>query len=95
MGDVVKVFFRFRWGAPVTVGSGTGPGTKILGPADALTYLLSWPHKKGVLYDAAVLMCREAMKGRAPLRRSREVFVATAMEARILNCLREFERMGV
>ena len=65
MGDVVKVFFRFRWGAPVSVGGGTGPGIQINGPAEALTYLLGWSHKKTVLYEAGVLTCREALTGQA------------------------------
>ncbi|PWE52116.1 hypothetical protein DEM27_32790 [Metarhizobium album] len=81
MGDIVKVLFERRWGAPVTVSGGSGPGTQITGPAEALSYFRGWSHQKTVLYEAAVLTCREAVLGQAPLRRSRELFVAACKRA--------------
>jgi len=73
------------WRHVVNLRIGPGPVETIRGPGEALGYLNGrWPEKAGPYMDAARRKCLWALENRTASEEAREVFMAAAIEARLL-----------
>lgn len=77
----------FTWTRPVELELPCGLTRRFLNAYDALDFLdAEWPTRRGIAYERAIRLCRNALRGSRSLELARSAFLAAAAEAGIREC---------
>ncbi|WP_412178462.1 DUF982 domain-containing protein [Rhizobium sp. PL01] len=86
MSQIIRIDLRTRWGDPVRVRAPDGRVDCIIGPGDALAFLVAkWKGHKGLSYRTARRSCQGALRGEIGTALARAHFTTACMDADILE----------
>ena len=77
----------FTWNIPVELELPCGLTRRFLNAYDALDFLeAEWPTRRGIAYQRAVLLCRNALRSPRASELARAAFIAAADETGMPQC---------
>lgn len=86
MTQIIRIDLRTRWEDPVRVRAADGGIDNIVGPGDALAFLVTrWSRHKGPSYRVARRCCQDALRGEIATSMSRTHFITACLDANILE----------
>jgi len=86
MTQIIRINLGMRWEYPVRVLVADGRVDTIVGPGDAIAFLVkSWNRQKGPSYKMARKSCQDALRGQTGTALSRSQFITACIDAGILE----------
>lgn len=86
MTQIIRIDLRMRWEYPVRVLAADGRVDNIVGPGDALAFLVKgWNRHKGPSYKIARKSCQDALRGHIGTALSRSHFISACIDVGILE----------
>ncbi|WP_372353134.1 DUF982 domain-containing protein [Pararhizobium sp. YC-54] len=86
MTKIIHIDLRSRWVDSVRVRAADGRIDNIVGPGDALSFLVTrWNRHKGPSYRIARRSCQEALRGNSVSTLARMHFITACLDANILE----------